>query len=115
MKRVLDHIDQHLDEDLDLDAVSSVAAFSKFPFHRQFAATFGMSAHRYVQLARIKRATDGLMSEDARSVTDIALDAATRPPTPSPAPFANVWASRPQRFENPRTGGRGSRPLAPSI
>src|SRR5262249_20731355 len=57
MQRVLDHIDRHLDDDLDLDALSSVAAYSKYHFHRQFTATFGMSVHRYVQLARMKRAS----------------------------------------------------------
>ena len=51
MRRVLDHIDRHLDSDLDLETASGVAAFSKFHFHRQFTATFGLSVHRYVQLA----------------------------------------------------------------
>ena len=51
MRRVLDYIDRHLDSDLDLETVSGVAAFSKFHFHRQFTATFGLSVHRYVQLA----------------------------------------------------------------
>ena len=53
MRRVLEHIDRHLDDDLDLDSLSAVAAFSKFHFHRQFTATFGVSVHRYVQLARL--------------------------------------------------------------
>jgi len=57
MQRVLDYIDRHLDGDLDLETVSRVAAFSKFHFHRQFTATFGLSVHRYVQLARMKRAS----------------------------------------------------------
>ena len=35
MERVLEHLDQHLDSDLDLNAVSGVAAFSKFHFHRR--------------------------------------------------------------------------------
>ena len=57
MQRALDYIDQHLDGDLDLDTLSGVAAFSKFHFHRQFTATFELSVHRYVQLARLKRAS----------------------------------------------------------
>ncbi|ASY59353.1 Transcriptional regulator, AraC family (plasmid) [Sinorhizobium sp. CCBAU 05631] len=57
MERVLDHIDQHLNDELDLETMSYVAAFSKYHFHRQFMATFGLSVHRYVQLARMKRAS----------------------------------------------------------
>ena len=75
MLRVLDHIDQHLDDNLDLDVLSGVAAFSKFHFLRQFTATFGLSVYRYVQLARLRRASQQLVAEDAQSVTDIALEA----------------------------------------
>ena len=67
MRRVLDYIDRHLDSDLDLETVSGVAAFSKFHFHRQFTATFGLSVHRYVQLARMKRASHRLAYSDAQS------------------------------------------------
>ena len=66
MRRVLDYIDRHLDSDLDLETVSGVAAFSKFHFHRQFTATFGLSVHRYVQLARMKRASHRLAYMDAK-------------------------------------------------
>jgi AraC-like DNA-binding protein len=75
MQRVLDYIDRHLDDDLDLDALSSVAAYSKYHFHRQFTATFGLSVHRYIQLARMKRASYRLAYRDAKSVPDIAMDA----------------------------------------
>ena len=73
MQRVLDYIDRHLDDDLDLDATSSIAAFSKYHFHRQFTATFGLSVHRYVQLARMKRASYRLAFAGAQSVTEIAM------------------------------------------
>lgn len=72
MQRVLDHIDRHLDGDLDLETVSRVAAFSKFHFHWQFTAIFGLSVHRYVRLARLKRASHRLALNDAQSVTEIA-------------------------------------------
>ena len=75
MRRVLDHIDRHLDDDLDLEALSSVAAYSRYHFHRQFTATFGLSVGRYVQLARMKRASYRLAYRDAESITDIAMDA----------------------------------------
>ena len=53
MRRVLDHIDRHLDGDLDLETVSGVAAFSKFHFHRQFTATFGLSERQKQTVRRM--------------------------------------------------------------
>src|SRR6201993_4883113 len=90
MQRVLDPIDRHLDGDLDLETVSRVAAVSKFHFHRQFTATFGLSVHRYVQLARMKRASYRLAYRDDESVTDIAMDAGYD----APDAFARAFRQR---------------------
>lgn len=89
LQRVIDYIDQHLDGDLDLETVSRVAAFSKFHFHRQFTATFELSVHRYVQLARMKRASHRLASETP-SVTEIAMDAGYE----APDAFARAFRQR---------------------
>lgn len=53
---VLEYIDTHLQEDLDIDRLSSVAALSTCHFHRQFRQPFGASRMKYVQLRRLKRA-----------------------------------------------------------
>ncbi len=106
MQRVLDHIDRHLDGDLDLAAVSGVAAFSKFHFHRQFKATFGLSLHRYVQLARLRRASKRLADGQGPSVTDIALDAGYE----TPDAFARAFR---QRFQQSPSDFRKSPDWAP--
>jgi len=98
MQRVLDHIDQHLDGDLDLDTVSGIAAFSKFHFHRQFMATFGLSVHRYVQLARLKRASHRLATNDAQSVTEIAMDAGYDAPDAFARAFRQRFGQSPSSF-----------------
>jgi len=98
MQRVLDHIDQHLDEDLGLDAMSAIAAFSKFHFHRQFMATFGLSLHRYVQLARLKRASHRLAAKDAQSVTEIALEAGYDAPDAFARAFRRRFGQSPSSF-----------------
>ncbi len=90
LQRVLDHIDRHLDENLSLASLSSVAAFSPSHFQRQFAAVVGISAHRYVQLARLKRASYRLAYRDAESITGIALDAGYD----APEGFARVFRQR---------------------
>jgi AraC family transcriptional regulator len=98
MQRVLDHIDRHLDDDLDLDALSSVAAYSKYHFHRQFTATFGLSVHRYIQLARMKRASYRLADRDAQSVTDIAMDAGYDAPDAFARAFRQRFGQSPSSF-----------------
>ncbi len=98
MQRVLDHIDQHLDGNLDLEALSGVAAFSKYHFHRQFTATFGLSVHRYVQLARMKRASYRLVYRDAQSITDIAMDAGYEAPDAFARAFRQRFGQSPSAF-----------------
>ena len=98
MRRVLNHIDRHLDDDLDLDRVSGVAAFSKYHFHRQFTATFGLSAHRYVQLSRMKRASYLLAYRNAQSVTDIAMDAGYDAPDAFARAFRQRFGQSPSSF-----------------
>ena len=71
-QRVLDHVDANLDGDLGVETLASVAAFSPFHFHRQFAELTGVTLHRYVQLARLKRASSALAFR-AAPVTEIAL------------------------------------------
>jgi AraC family transcriptional regulator len=44
LQRVLRHIDEHLEDDLSVEALSGVAAFSKHHFHRQFTALFGSAS-----------------------------------------------------------------------
>src|SRR4051812_27029565 len=98
MRRVLEHIDRHLEGDLDLETLSGVAAFSKYHFHRQFTATFGLSVHRYVQLARMKHASHRLASGDAQSVTDIAMDAGYDAPDAFARAFRRRLGQSPSSF-----------------
>src|SRR3954454_2433769 len=98
MQRVLDHIDRHLDDNLDLDALSGIAAFSKYHFHRQFTATFGLSVHRYVQLARMKRASYRLAYVEALGVTDIAMDAGYDAPDAFARAFRQRFGQSPSSF-----------------
>jgi len=90
MDRVLRHIDEHLTEDLTLDRLAGVAAFSKFHFHRQFAAFTGVTLHAYIQLCRLKHASQRLAFRTDDSITAIALDSGYA----SPEAFARVFQQR---------------------
>ena len=57
LQLVCDYIQRHLDEDLDVDRLSQIAALSKFHFHRIFAIHVGLNVMKFIQLSRLKRAS----------------------------------------------------------
>ncbi|AJP73008.1 AraC family transcriptional regulator [Sphingomonas hengshuiensis] len=100
MERVLDHIDAHLDEALDVELLSGVAAFSRFHFHRQFTALCGLPVQRYVQLARMKRASWRLAFRPDARVTDIAFDAGYAAPESFTRAFRQAFGQPPSAFRD---------------
>ena len=99
MQRALDHIDRHLGDELDLASIAAVAAFSKYHFHRQFVATFGLPVHRDVQLARLQRASHRLAFHADR-VTDVALDAGYDAPDAFARAFRRQFGQSPSSFRS---------------
>ena len=54
MHAVVDYIDRHLDQKLDLAALADVASFSPFHFHRLFRALMGEALGDYVRRRRLE-------------------------------------------------------------
>lgn len=95
---VLAYIDRHLHEELDVDRLSSVAAFSPYHFHRQFRQLFGVSVMKYVQLRRLKRAAYQLAFRPARPVLEIALDSSYEGPEAFARAFKKHVGQSPTHF-----------------
>ncbi len=74
LNRVLDYIDNHLDEGLSLDVLAGVAAFSPFHFHRVFYSVVGETVNEYVRRIRLESAANQLLFRPKKSITEIALD-----------------------------------------
>jgi AraC-like DNA-binding protein len=70
--RVLDYIDRHLEGDLTLDSMASVACLSRFHFARAFKRAVGQSPLRYVMARRLERAKV-LLTEGEAPLVEIAL------------------------------------------
>jgi AraC-like DNA-binding protein len=70
--RVLDHIDRHLEDDLTLDDMASIACLSRFHFARAFKQAVGQSPCRYVIARRLDRA-EVLLTEGETPLVEIAL------------------------------------------
>ncbi|MEZ9071880.1 GyrI-like domain-containing protein [Vibrio splendidus] len=100
IKKVCDFIDGNLDGEFSLEQLSSVAASSKYHFHRIFKAFMGISAMQYVLLARMKRASFRLAFESEYSVTDIAFEAHFTSLEAFSRAFSRIFGQSPSQFRN---------------
>lgn len=97
-RKVLEYIDVHLDEELSLEALSAVSAFSKYHFHRQFSELFGLGVHKYVQLVRLRRASRQLAFQPELRVIDIALESGYESPEAFARAFKKALGQTPSEF-----------------
>lgn len=98
LRRVLDYIDTHLDDALDVATLADVSAFSHFHFHRQFSAAYGLGAGRYVLLRRLKRAAYRLAFRTETPVLEIALDCGYEGPEAFARAFKRITGQTPSDF-----------------
>jgi AraC family transcriptional regulator len=73
INRVIDHVQAHLTDDLTLERLAGVAAFSPFHFHRVFAAITGETLSDFIRRVRLERAAGALISLPETSILEIAL------------------------------------------
>ena len=103
--RVLDFIDARLDEPLSLERLSRVGHFSKFHFHRLFSSYIGLTPTRYVQLARLRRASYRLAFNALERITDVALQAGFEHSESFSRAFKAAFGQSPRAFrKNPDWG-----------
>jgi AraC family transcriptional regulator len=74
INRVIDHIEEHLPEALDLGTLASIAHFSPWHFHRLFLAVTGETLADHVRRRRVEVAATRLVTSPQSSALRIALD-----------------------------------------
>jgi AraC family transcriptional regulator len=74
LRRVIEYVDAHLDQDLSLAELAAVAEFSPSHFKALFKQAVGVPVHRFVLERRVERAQLRLL-EGRLSITEIALEA----------------------------------------
>jgi len=62
IQRVIDYIYDHLDEDLNFEAIAEVACFSPYHWHRIYRSIKGETIHTTVRRMRLQRAAVTLIS-----------------------------------------------------
>jgi len=100
--RVVDHIYASLAKEdpagLSLDELSAVSGFSKYHFHRLFAACVGMNLAVFVQRLRLKKASYQLAFYPDMPIIDIALDAGFESHEAFSRAFKRTYQITPSQF-----------------
>ena len=71
-RRLVEYIEQHLDQPLALGELARLVALSEYHFARMFSTSFGLPPHRYVLQRRLLRARE-LLQHSALPLGEIAL------------------------------------------
>ncbi len=74
IQRAIDYIEDHLQQDLDIDAIAKVAAFSRWHFQIVFNATVGDTVKEYIRKRRLTIALIEIGTTEKRMI-EIAMNA----------------------------------------
>lgn len=98
LQRVHDYIEANLDQPLDIMQLSQLAHWSKYHFHRQFNAAFGVNVAAFISQLRLKRAAFQLAYRPQLSITAIALQNGYDSAEAFSRAFKRLFAQNPTQF-----------------
>jgi AraC family transcriptional regulator len=73
LNKVIDYIDNHIDEELNLDSLAALANFSPFHFHRIFSAFMGETPNSFINRLRVEKAARLLLYEPEMTVSEVSV------------------------------------------
>jgi AraC family transcriptional regulator len=74
INRVMEYIEHHIDQAVNLDAMAQIAHFSPFHFHRIFTVLVGETPANFLQRIRIEKTAQQLKDYPCKTISDIAFD-----------------------------------------
>jgi AraC family transcriptional regulator len=74
INRVIDYIEEHIEDEHSLNRLAKVASFSPYHFHRIFKGIVGEPLNRFIQRIRLEKAANRLIENPKLSVTEVALE-----------------------------------------
>jgi AraC family transcriptional regulator len=107
INRVIDFIEENIDTQLNLETLSRVANFSRFHFHRIFAALVGETLNVFIRRLRLEKAASMLITHPKDTITTIALACGFSGPAAFARAFSEHFGMSASAF---RRRGRESKP-----
>ncbi|MBX9731303.1 MAG: AraC family transcriptional regulator [Sphingomonas sp.] len=97
LRRVLDFIDSHLEDDVRLSNLAAIAGLSTFHFARVFRQETGVTPYNYVRARRIER-SQALLIEGKLGISELALACGFASQSHFTAAFSKAVGTSPGRF-----------------
>lgn len=94
---VIDYIEEHLSEDLDLDSIAGAMHYSKYHLHRMFIKEIGLTIHDYVQRRRLTEAAK-LLAFSEKSILEISLIAGYESQQAFSSIFKEMYKKTPNQY-----------------
>ena len=101
IQEVVDYIEEHLDETLNLDSISGKMHYSKYHLSRMFVSIVGFTLHHYIQRRRLTEAARSLIFTD-KPIMEIAFCAGYETQQSFTAGFKSLFKCSPQAFRKKR-------------
>jgi AraC family transcriptional regulator len=99
LRKVEDHVREHLAEEIPVEQLAQLAGLSPFHFSRMFKEATGTPPHQYVTRERITRAQQAIR-ETSRSLIEIGMDAGFTSPSHFAKVFRRVTGVTPTAFRS---------------
>ena len=99
IRKVEDHVREHLEEDMSVETLAALVELSPFHFSRVFKQATGMSPLQFVTRERITQAQQ-LIRETSRSLIEIALEVGYTSPSHFAQVFRRVVGVTPTEFRS---------------
>jgi len=98
--RVQDYISAHLDQDLNLEKLAAVSAFSPFHFHRIFKSVAGETLYDFIQRIRLEKACIMLTSDPGMKIISIAMSCGFSTASSFSKAFKQRFGITPSEYRN---------------
>jgi len=99
LRRVLEHVTEHLAAPLSLRDLAGVAGMEVFRFLRAFKGATGLPPHRYVLHARVDRSKE-LLADRSLSISEVALRTGFATPSHFSTVFRRVTSATPRAYRD---------------
>ena len=97
ISKIVDYIEDHLDESLDLESLANEVGYSKYHLHRMFTSIVGLTLHSYVQRRRLTEAARLLIFTN-QTIMEIGLFAGYATQQSFSVAFKAMFDCNPQKY-----------------